>query len=156
MDNSQELDKVDERIHKILAKFDEIKAIDDKIRGIMDKVPPALSNLKHRIEQNKPYFMNPVLSERNHKLSFSFYSVKFEITAHINLNTSPEQITQGVLRTSVYDESQKSFVHNPAYDMTIDENGKIDKEFSNDDWAEHYFNKVIWDFYNKGTEITFG
>jgi hypothetical protein len=121
----------------------------------MDKVPPALSNLKKRISLNTSYFKNPVLSDNNYKLSFSFYSIKFEITAHIKLNTSPDLITQGVLRTGIYDETKMKYIHNPGYDMIIDKLGNIDTDFSIDDWAEHYFNKVIWDFYKKATEIAF-
>jgi hypothetical protein len=154
MAKSDEFDQIDSKIHKILAKLDEIKQIDSRIHEIMDNVPPALSNLKKRMSLNTAYFKNPVLSDKNYKLSFSFYSIKFEITAHIKLNNSPDLITQGVLRTSVYDETQMRYIHKPGYDMTIDIHGNIDTDFGNDNWAEHYFDKVIWNFYNTATEIT--
>jgi len=155
MAKSDEFNQIDSRIHKILNKLDGVKQVDIRIHEIMDKVPPALSNLKKRMSLNTAYFKDPVLSDGNLKLSFSFYSIKLEITAHIKLNTSPDLITQGVLRTSIYDETQMKYIHNPGYDMTIDMLGNIDTVSSNDDWAEHYFDKVIWDFYKKAKEIGF-
>src|SRR4030095_5565535 len=155
MAKSDEFNKIDSRIHKILTKLDEIKQVDGRIHEIMDNVPPALSNLKKRMSLNTAYFKNPVLSNKNYKLSFSFYSIKFEITAHVKLNTSPDLITQGVLRTGIFDETKMKYIHNPGYDMIIDRLGNIDTDFSIDDWAEHYFNKIIWDFYKNAAEIAF-
>lgn len=137
-----------------MAILDNINQIDNRLREIRENVAPALSNLKNKMSENSLYFKRAILSENNFKLSFEFYSIKIEITSHINLNTVIPSITQGILKTSIFDDSQQKYIHKPNYDIIIDRLGNIDNAFDKDDWYEHYFEKVIWDLYLTSTEIT--
>jgi len=135
-----------------MPKLDDFNRIENRIREIKEKALEALDTLKANMQDNTMFFKTPIFAHG--KLSFSYYSIKIEITVHLILNIDPALITEGLIQTSIYDEAQNRFNHIPKYDIKIDRLGNIGTAYNKDEWMEHYYEKVIWDLYVTKKDIT--